>query len=353
MGKKADISAKGFSKLIEGIYNSPHKNIIKSLDSKMFPLDQNKVYNYKPEILAFKEYIRCLELYQRRNPKSKPEESLLKFAGVQKLIINAEAKHTKQLQTLAIETIKEIYQVPDYVDLKGMISPRLSLDTDQDHNPEPFLELTLEQKNKMRDEIQKRIILNGLVHGSSMHVWKGIYHMVSDELDKIDPMLRDLYDAYTSSIGIALWYLDPAGLEENILDGQQITQGLNQLKFDKQKGFGGQINAKGINFPTLLHELNKGVVDWLISASIPRDYTAAELEYYYSKADDYRYEIWHYLLGATLWSELLETAMVPNHKLPKIISKISKLSYQEIVELFRLIQDDKEQAKKKIQSWNL
>jgi hypothetical protein len=359
MAKKVDIGSKEFTKLLDGIKYSPNPEIIKKLDAKMFALDQNKVYNYKPERLAISEFTRCLQLFESRNPGLKPGEGLLRLNGVQNLIIKAEEPNKTQLQDLAVDTIREIYQVPDYVDLKAFIQPRLNLDTDQDKNPAPFLGLTMEQKNKMRDEIQKRIILNGLVHGSSMHIWKGIYHLVSEELDKINPGLKDLYNYYTSTLGLTIWLINPdefSDIIENgsdILGGMNITQGYNKLSFNRGQGFGGKVEAKGINFPVLLHEINKGVIDWLISAGIPQDYTHEELRYYYSLADAYTNEPWHYMLGPTLWVELLEAAQVSNEDIPKLISRIVKLSYPEMVQLFRLIQDNKEQATQQIQKWKL
>lgn len=351
MGKKPDIGPKAFTNLLQELKYHPHKVYIKRIDSKMFSLDLNKVYSYKPELLAFKEFSRCLDLFHTRNPKLRPDEAANRIPGVQSLIIKAETPCKAQLEELAIQTIKDIYQVPDYVDMKGFISPRLSLDSEQDHNAEPFLELTLEQKNKMRDEIQKRVILNGLVHGSSMHVWKGIYHLVAAELDKINPELKELYNYYTSTLGITIWLMNPDAFQDTIENDSQMTQGFNKLQFNREKGFGGQIQAKGINFPVLLHELNKGVIDWLISAGIPKQFNADELRYYYSKADMYENEPWHYTLSPSLWSGLLEAAQVPNENIPKLISRIVKLSYQELVELFRLIQDDNESASKKIQGW--
>lgn len=348
-----DIGSKEFSRLLEPIDYSPHKTFVKRIDSKMFSLDLNKVFNYKPELLAIKEFTRCLELFIQRNPGLSPEQGAQRIAGVQQLIIKNEEPFKVQLQDLAIQTIKNIYQVPDYIDMKAFIQPRLSLDTEQDNDAEPFLDLTLEQKNKMRDEIQKRIILNSLVHGSSMHVWKGIYHLVSQELDKINPQLKELYNYYTSTLGLAIWLMNPDDFQEVVAEGSHITQGFNKLQFDKQKGFGGQVQAKGINFPVLLHELNKGVIDWLISAGIPQDYTAEELRYYYSKADAYENEPWHYTLSPTLWSGLLEAAQMENEDIPKLISRLTKLSYVQLVELFRLIQDNKELATQKIKTWNL
>lgn len=350
---KPDIGSKEFSTLLEPLTQRPHKLIIKRLDAKMFALDQNKVFAYKPGLLAFQEFSRCLSLYETRNPGLKISDSPLRLSGVQNLINKEESKYLKELQVLAIDTIKNIYDVPDYVDMRGMIQPRLNLDTEQDHDKETFTSLSLAQKNQMRDEIQKRIILNGLVHGSSMHVWKGIYHMVSPELERINPKLKELYDYYTSTLGILIWQMNPDEFQEIVNDGVQLTQGFNKLKFDRTQGFGGRVEAKGINFPVLLHELNKGVIDWLITAGVPRQYNEEELKYYYAKADSYENELYHYLLAPSLWAELLDAAHVPNTDIPKLISHLVKLSYPELVELFRMIQDDKESASKKIKGWKI
>lgn len=353
MAKKPDIGSKEFTKLIAHLPYKPNEFIIKRIDAKMFSLDFNKVFNYKPEYLATQEFTRCLSLFERRNPGLSPKEGLTRVAGVHALITKLEKPHTEALQQLAINTIKELYQVPDYIDLQAFIKPQLNLDTKQDDAPNPFLELSLEQKNKMRDEIQKRIILNGLVHGSAMHIWKGIYHLVSEELDKLDPELKELYDYYTSALGVSLWFTSPQQFQAMIESGQHTTQGFNQLQFNKEEGFGGKITANAINFPVLLHEINKGVLDWLISAGIPQEYTEEELTYYYSIADAYENEPWHYLLSPTLWVDLLTCANVESEEIPRIISKIVKLSYGEIVELFRLIIDNKEEATKKIKGWQL
>lgn len=371
MAKKADIGAKEFSKLLEKFAYSPNKTIVKRLDSKMFSLDLNKVYNYKPEHLAFQEFYRCTELFQKRNPGLSLAQGALRVAGLQKLIMTTEANKKAELEELAVQTIRDIYQVPEYVDMQAMIQPRISFDARQNNSAEPFLDLTLEQKNDMRDEIQKRIILNGLVHGSSMHVWKGVYHLIAGELDSINPDLKELYDYYTSALGItiwqlnpdkfaeAIWYMNPDNVnEENQHIAQeynkiQLTQGFNKLQFNREQGFGGSVQVEGVNFPVLLHELNKGIIDWLISAGIPQNYTDAELKYYYAKADAYENEPWHYMLSPTLWVELLEAAQVDNEKIPRLISKLTQLSYDELVELFKMIQDNKEQATKKIKTWNL
>lgn len=340
---------KRFTDLLWNTPEKPSKHLMKCIDSKMFPLDQNKVYSHKPEILAFTEYNRCLSLYQKRNPGLPTTQALARLLGVTTMIAKLETAHQEKLVDLAVNTMRELYQVPDYVDIKGMISPRLDLDTEQDDNPIPFLELTLEQKNKMRDEIQKRIILNGLVHGSSIHIWKSIYYLVEPELNSLDPNLKELYDYYTSNIGIILWLISPAALSLMIEENTKITQGFNKLEFNRgEDEFGGKINAAGINFPVLIHEINKGIMDWLISRALPKGYTEAEMTYFMSKADAYENEPWHYLLSPSLWTGLLDSAQIDSKELPRLISRLTQFSYKDLADLFILIQDKPEEAKQKI-----
>lgn len=339
MAKKPDIGSKDFSKLLEGLKHKPNNEIIKRIDSKMFAFDNNKVLNYKPHELAFEEFSRCLSLFESRSVGLNPNQAMNRLAGVYKLINRFEEPVKDKLEALAIKTIKEIYQVPDYVNLKAIINPNLSLNTTQDKSPQPFLNLTLEQKNSMRDEINKRIVLNSLVHGSSMQVWKGVYHLVSAELKELNPELVELYDYYTALIGITIWQISPDISSKLVENNIQMTQGFNKLTFNKEQGFGGDIEAQALNFPVLLHELNKGVIDWLVSAGIPSQYNEEELRYYYSKADDYQLEHWHYLLGPSLWNKLLSAKNIDNEDIPKLISDLVKLSPKDFVEELRKIQD--------------
>jgi hypothetical protein len=289
--------------------------------------------------LASEEFNRCVSLFESRNPNLQLSEALSRLFGVSNMINKIETPLKKQLEELAIETIREIYQVPDYVNLGAMINPNLSLDTTQDKSPQPFLNLSLEQKNSMRDEIQKRVTINSLVHGSSMQVWKGVYHLVSDKIKILHPDLIELYDYYSSLVGILLWMESPVVSAKEITEKTQTTQGFNKIEFNKEQGFGGNIEVQALNFPVLLHELNKGVIDWLASASIPSHYNEEELKYYYAKADAYENEHWHYLLGPSLWNKFLSSENINNDEIPKYFSNLVKLSPTDFVQHLRKIQD--------------
>ncbi|GIV43864.1 MAG: hypothetical protein KatS3mg035_0987 [Bacteroidia bacterium] len=90
-----------------------------------------------------------------------------------------------------------------------------------------------------------------------------------------------------------------------------------------------------------MHEVNKGVIDYLICHGIPKHYSEEELVYYYSKADNYQHEFYHYLLSPTLWVDLLDVLHIESQFIPNVILQITKLSYSELTDLFRTIIDDK------------
>lgn len=354
MAKKVDIGNKAFTNAIYHLKFKPHKNIIKALDAKMFSLDANNLFSYKPEYLAAKEFESSCSLVDRRFGSNVTAKDIsLKVAGLFSFISKQESPYREDLKKLAVETIKDLYNVPDHVNLQAFIETNIDLSTDQDDSPQPFLNLSLNQKNKMRDEIQKRVILNGLVHGSSMYIWKSVYYIVRDKLMSLNPILVQLYDEYTAGVNFSFWTMDPAVFQSSVESEQQFTQGFNEIKFDEPGRPEATVLCKGINFPVLLHELNKGVMDYLICHGIPKDYSEEELRYYYSKADAYENEIWHYLLSPSLWNDLLETANVLPGDLPGVMMKLSKLSYQTLTEIFRAMMDDKKTAKIKLEVWKV
>lgn len=354
MAKKVDIGNKAFTKAIGHLEFTPNKNIIKALDAKMFSLDANNVFSYRPEYLGAKEFESCCNLIKRRLGNATERDIRLKTLGLFNFISKQEAPIREQLEKLAIDTIRDLYNVPEHVRLQAFIEKNIDLDTDQDDNPKPFLNLSLEQKNSMRDEIQKRVILNGLVHGSSMYIWKTVYYMVNEELNKLNPMLTQLYDEYTAGINFLFWTFNPVQAQSEIEAGGQMTQGFNKINFDQPGMPAANVLCKGINFPVLLHELNKGVMDYIICRGIPKHYSEEELRYYYSKADAYENEIWHYLLSPTLWNDLLDTADVLPENLPRVIMQLSKLSYAALTDIFRaMMYQDKKQARIKLELWKV
>jgi hypothetical protein len=200
----------------------------------------------------------------------------------------------------------------------------------------------------MFQEIQKRIILNGLVHGAAMHIWKSAHYIIKDQIDELDPMLMVLYDQYTTSIGWLIWQMSPDNAQAAIDGGNAMTQGFNKLEFEEHGEPECSVHCHAVNFPVLLHEVTKGAMDYLICRGIPSNYSEDELRYYYAIADSYANEFWHYLMSPTVWTKLVEAAGVDTQELPMVIARLTQLSYHELTDVLRACIDGRESGLMKL-----
>lgn len=355
------IKEKHFSDKLKGLKHCPHNGIVKRIDSKLFSLDANRVYHYKPEVLAGDEYKRCLKLFEKRLPNEYARPTLEAIAVLQHMqqarqnvIFNMEMRYHDKLKEIAETTIRELFDIPEYINLISEIEMNPELDIDeQDNSPDEFLSLSEEDKKEMNNQIKKREILNGLVHGCSMHIWKSAHYIIKDKIDNLNPLLMSLYDEYTTSISWLIWQINPDEFQNSIRNGQMITQGFNELKFHEEGKPECDIHCHAVNFPVLLHELTKGAMDYLICRGIPKHFNEEELKYYYAKADSYENELYHYLLSPTLWVKLIESSDVETQELPKVIANLSLLNYEELTEVMKAMIDGIELGKLKLKKFKI
>lgn len=325
------------------------------MNSKLFPLDGNRAYHYKPEVLASEEYKRCLELFERRLPNeyALPTGQAIRMTQermqpASSIMFVKEMRNREELETIAVDVVRSLFDIPEHVKLIPDLMNQGDMDPDdQDDSPESFLSLSEERKKEMTGEIQKRIILNGLVHGSAMHIWKSSHYIIKERIDQVDDLLMKLYDEYTAAVSWLIWQMDPVEFERNL--GGQVL-GYNELSFQEDEC---DINCHATNFPVLLHELTKGAMDYLICRGIPQEYSVDELEYYYAKADDYNNEFWHYLMSPSIWAKLIEASGVDSQGLPAVIARLTQLTYEELTDVIRSCIDGKDLGKMKLNYFNI
>lgn len=354
------VREKKFTEALKGLSHLPHNSLVSRIDSKKFSLDGNTVFHYRPDKLAAQEYKRCLSLLERRLPHvagvSSTERAVVTMQMGMVNLVNAimvkEMKSKDSLEELAVNIVRELFDIPEHVQLLPEIQMGFDNVEEQDDSPEPVLSLSPEEQRKMREEIQKRIILNGLVHGSAMHIWKSAHYIIGEKIEEIDPLLMQLYDVYTAAIGWGMWQMDTemalASIEE-----KGLTQGKNELKFEEEGEAECNIECSGINFPVLLHEVTKGAMDYLICHGIPQEYSEEELTYYYAKADLYENEYWHYLLSPSLWVSFVEAANLSTQELPLAIARLTKLSYQELSSVMTACIDGVEEGRVKLKEFKI
>jgi len=321
------------------------QTIINRIKNNTFPFANNAVYG-NPQEMANQEFTRCRDLLLKRIPQ---ENKMLLIQMAQQTLNDLmllEEDYEEELEQLAVQTIRDLYQVPEKIVLNAKIEDVLAANLEVDLTQED-IKIDPDRLPYLNDQIQKRIILNGLSHGSSIHIWKSIHHIVRESLGNLNERLLAECDRYTSLIGISFWITplnimeEQLELEKETGDGSMYQQGLAEIEFTED---GAGVQANGIVFPVLLHELNKGVIDYLLMRGLPQDTTADELRYIYQEADKYEHEVWHYLLSPVLWKTLLDGCQTESKNIPAILSKLCLLDYQELVDIFT--GDIKEKIKK-------
>lgn len=354
----------------------PHSSVIKYIDSGKFPFATHKIIGHEPGLLASEEFKRCIESITRFDAPS-----LVRFLQVKQLIEEKESNYKDELEKIAVETIEELFDIPDFIHINSNIDFNQEDYSHCNHCENKNEPISDERKQEMQDAINSRIFLTSLVHGSAMHIYKSAHYIIDEKLRSIDVDLLALYDEYSSLTNFFLWQnpvklmiksvevkdsvdfsaffdaMTPMLLENGITqktidevkENPAFKQGYEELDIENNTIF-----AHAINLPILFHELTKGVIDFLISKGIPQEYTEDELMYYYSQADKYEDEIWHYFIGPSIWIKLMEALKVDTQELPEKISIISQMDYDSLIDLFiPIIDGGEEKIKTKLKLYGL
>lgn len=302
----------------------PANSILTAINNKRFPFADNTFFGYYPAALAADEFNRCARLYSER---ARGQGEMQAMLLMQELMV-LEQPHALELCDLGVEIVREMYRVPEHLNLRAFLenSHEEQGDAFTDGDQEAEQELISEpRKRELYPYIQQRRILNSLVHGAAIHQWTEAFHIATDKLNDINPELLPKYNTYSAIVNYCNWMTDHGAMMAQGM--QPVLQGYNKVDIPQQA-----IKASAMNFPVLIHELSKGVIDYLVSHGIP-NIAPVELEYVYAEADKYSHEQWHYFFGPTLWRALLNCADVTTQELPSIISHISKMEYIDLSNL--------------------
>jgi hypothetical protein len=300
----------------------PHLKIVNQINMNTFPFWKNKFFSYNPAKLGAEEFVRCTEIYNRRSAG----KSAMDAMNLMDEIFQLETPYRKQLEDLAIEIVRSIFEIPNSIDLKAFIEDTTQDAEDfQDGECEPDEPISVERKLELQPEIEKRRILNSICHGASILIFTSAYYLSQEEINKLHPNLFQKYDELTSLVNYWNWKML---IPEVFSDGNvPLVQGHCDCDVDKK-----EITAHGLSYPIILHELVKGCFSYITSVSIP-NIKESELKFLYNEADKFSHECWHYFLGTPLYSHLLTACNSGPASLIPIVSYMSKIEYEELSEL--------------------
>jgi len=215
--------------------------------------------------------------------------------------METEDGHQKELEDLAVRMVIDEYDIPDgAIEFDVKLEPQINLFGTKP-NPTPK---TVETEFENHDEIElankevyKRRFINAMTQGAakkSTHM----FHLVDDELARIDPRLPNQYSKMMSAADYMYYIYDGS------TDAGRVNGGVVRVEFPKNEGEVPKIIARAVVFPVLIHEIVKGVMEILASHGLPRD--SKIQKWVIGKADFVSAEAWDMRLGPGLWGKFTE-----------------------------------------------
>jgi hypothetical protein len=208
-----------------------------------------------------------------------------------------ERAHAQELVDLAKRITMQIWGVPEEM-LEGRLTGEVGIGSEfeeEEELPDERLEVT--------DEVNKRLTMNALTHGSAVHAMMTMHHVVDQEINRIDRRLLPLYNKLTAGAHHYHWLIDVPAMLAMLGD---MATGSTRVRYepDEEGEETPVVDARATCFPVLAQEMSKGVAE-LISHHGLAHMDEPTAKAVLSKADDIRHEPWLIQIGPELWRRFL------------------------------------------------
>jgi hypothetical protein len=265
-------------------------------------------------------------------------------------IMQIERRNKEYLENLAVDLVKKELGIPEgslQFDAKLVQGPMSAAEgmrqtpqmPDEEDIEEAFkhtseLEDFVDSFEKFDLERAKRRFINSLIQGAA---FKGghMYVLVSNELERLNPNLVNLYGVSQSLMEHLYWIYPDMESMAGSGSGQ-----LGQSEVDDQTD-PPTVKARAGTFPLLIHELIKGVYEIFGTHGLPDDPRQAEMVL--GAEDTLPAEIWDSRLGPVFWEMFQESYPDEIFEEDKryiqhyLFARFSKLSADEFIRVAKLI----------------
>lgn len=317
------------------------------------------------ELLAgegYREVVRKVARYTGINARQLRELGMIgmgqlagmMFMGLQR-IAHLEHGHEEELEQAAVNILlgldefssaKEAVEAGELrikaeltseIDLEGA-----QLDAEDTSDKE---ELQIAQVAQELDlEVSKRQFINMLIQGNAM-TKAYAFHLAQDLLDRIDPDLMRLYGTVLS-VGEFGQYVMPEAGQREAMGGGGDGQAGGAARIEQDEDGVPVIHVQGNSFPMLLHELAKGLMEYL---SYSEDEDPETRRHVYGQADTLSDEPMALMLGPGAWKRI--TALIPADKqkmIPYVYNRLASLPTTEFHDFMREIQAGSQRARQAV-----
>ena len=167
-----------------------------------------------------------------------------------------------------------------------------------------------------------------------------LYHMVSDELNAIDPTLMNLYGVVISANDLMYWIMPDMMMGGGGGEGAQVF-GKEKIDLSTDPP---TVVAKGMTFPVLVHELHKGVMEYLSLHGLPGDKELRQKVM--DKTDFLEDEMWDLRLGPGLWERFIDAIGADDFDIKNhLYTEIIQMPAKQFLDFMKEIQSGSDKGK--------
>lgn len=276
------------------------------------------------ELLASERYKQVIQKVREYTGVQTPmmgEQGVMPLASMMMAahneIVQTERNHRRELEQLAIELVKKEMSIPEgklqfdakIVGLGEINTDDFNREMNQEPNIEPVdIEHDLaDDLSTMNLEKAKRRLINAMIQGASKR-GHYMYHYVADKIREItgSENLLNQYGVLMSVNDTLYWQLSDETMKMMMGGGgsEGSVGGKQEVKRETNPP---TIVARGINFPVLVHELIKGVMELFAIQGRPKDEEGNEdgnWEDIEKSEDTLEKEVWDLRLGPAIWDRI-------------------------------------------------
>jgi hypothetical protein len=304
-------------------------------------MHQHPLFGMYGAELAGRQYAGAKEGYQRHFGSTEPGQIGMRTHQAFMLCRRVEASHIAELEKLAVDLVSNATGVPREL-FKAYLGSHMPPESEEEGPDVDFQHGSpdvrpVEDPGKpvdIRSEANKRMTMNALSQGHALHSMDSMHHLISQELNEIDPMLLKSYSQFSTGSRSHFYFTSLIKDLQDAAVREMGRAGFTEVKWEMDSGASGEneghheIVAYGAVFPVLVQELVKGAME-LISLHQFEGMSRADVKKIYDYADKAEDEPWYFLVGPQLWKMLLK--VVPDHsRIPDLVMQLAR-SKPEVV----------------------
>lgn len=253
-------------------------------------------------------------------------------------ILIKESGHEKKLEALAKKAVYESFGIPEDILKASLNSDDIDLNKVEKKEQIPYSKLDRETQKL----INKRILLNMIIQGSSIHAFCTLHHLVKDELEKLIPGIVKLYDSLSVGTVSSYWKIDYSRYAEDPDFSQNMAIGSSKIEYNENEEPEVVCSAK--TFTVLCQEMVKGGIECICLHGL-QGLSEEQLNIVYNFSDKRVDEPRYIQTSSEVWRRLLSFYKIYKKEneeatLPEYIMKISMLSPDTIEDFFEGVIDN-------------